>query len=339
MMSMGQRSGASRATTASTSSGGGRATMVETLPRQLPSRSFAVAAVTMAALIWSSSFAVTKLALAEIPPMTIGALRFAAAAVILGIIVHLRWGLTLPSPRQRLFIGAAGLLGITAYFAVENVGVDLATASDATLIVASYPLITLTLEILLGRAKFSAIQLLGMLLAVGGVWLIVDSGADSGSGGHRLLGNLILLTGGVIWAAYNLVAQHEKSGASPIVVTYYQTLAGATGFVLLSLFEVDSWSAPSIGVWINVAFLAVFCSVVAFLLYNFGLATLSSSAAVNLLNIVPVAGLFWAVVLAGEELSPVQVLGGAIVILGVSLGMVRRSSPERRMGPTSNGAK
>lgn len=292
----------------------------------MPPRLLSVAAVTTAALIWSSSFAVTKVALAEMGPMTIGALRFAAAAVILAVVVHLRTGLMLPSPHQRVLIGAAGLLGITAYFAVENVGVDLATASDATLIVASYPLVTLVLELVLRRAEFSAIQFLGMLVAVGGIWLVVDSGADSHAGDHRLLGNMILLAGGVIWAAYNLVAQHEPSGASPIVVTYYQTLAGATGFAFLSLSEVDSWSVPSIGTWISVAFLAVFCSVAAFLLYNFGLASLSSSAAVNLLNVVPVAGLFWAVTLAGEEVSLVQTLGGAVVILGVTLGMVRTSA-------------
>jgi len=293
----------------------------------------------LAALIWSSSFAVTKVALAEIQPMTIGALRFAAAAVILGVVVHLRWKLTLPSPRQRLFIGAAGLLGITAYFAVENVGVDLATASDAALIVASYPLITLVLELVLRRATFSVVQLAGMLLAVTGVWLIVENGADPTSGENRLVGDLILLAGGVIWAMYNLLAQRDTSGASPIVVTYYQTLAGAAGFVLLSLLEIRDWSTNvSIEVWLSVAFLAVFCSVAAFLLYNFGLATLSSSVAVNLLNIVPVAGLFWAVVLASEDLSLTQVIGGAIVILGVSLGVVRRTSPGHRKTTTRNGA-
>ena len=210
--------------------------------------------MTSAALIWSSSFAVTKVALAEIRPMTVGALRFAAAAVILGVVVHLRPGLTLPDLRQRLFIGAAGLLGITAYFAVENVGVDLATASDATLIVASYPLVTVTLELLLGRAACSARQLLGMLIAVAGVWLVVDSGADPGDTDHRLLGNLVLLAGGVIWAAYDLVAQHEGSGASPVVVTCYQTLAGAAGLSLLALPEIDSWSAPSAGARANAAF-------------------------------------------------------------------------------------
>ncbi|MGP4016014.1 DMT family transporter [Saccharopolyspora sp. 5N708] len=289
-----------------------------------------VAAILAAALIWSSSFAVTKVALAEIPPMTIGAMRFVLAAVILGVVVHTgRDRRRLPSPRQRLFIGFAGLLGITAYFALENVGVDLATASDATLIVASYPIITLVLEILFGRATFSPVRLIGMLVAVAGVWLVVQ-GQTGGGGEHHLWGDLILIAGGVVWAVYNLVAQRDDSGASPIVVTYYQTLAGAGGFVLLSLTEVDRWSVPAGGNLLRIGFLAALCSVAAFLLYNYGLRRLEPSVAVNLLNIVPAAGLGWAVLLAGETLNLLQVLGGTIVIVGVTLGIYRKSNTTKK---------
>lgn len=284
-----------------------------------------VAAILAAALIWSSSFAVTKLALAEIPPMTVGALRFVLAAVILGLVVHCRRDKRLPSPRQRLFIGFAGLLGITLYFALENVGVDWASASDATLIVASYPIITLVLEILFGRAGFSAIRFAGMVVAIAGVWLVVR-GQTGGGGEHQLWGDLILIAGGVVWAVYNLVAQRDESGASPIVITYYQTLAGAGGFVLLSLFEADRWSVPSGGNLVRIGFLSALCSVAAFLLYNHGLRRLEPSVAVNLLNIVPVAGLGWAVLLAGETLTLPQLLGGCVVIVGVTLGSYRKST-------------
>ncbi|WP_410617013.1 DMT family transporter [Amycolatopsis sp. lyj-109] len=276
-----------------------------------------VAAVLGAALIWSSSFAVTKVALAEIPPMTLGALRFVLAAFILGVAVHAGPDRRrLPSPRERLFIGLAGLLGITAYFALENVGVDLASASDATLIVAAYPVLTLVLS---GRAEFSPVRLTGMLLAVAGVCLVVR-----GNGTHSLWGDAFLIAGGVAWAAYNVLARRDRSGASPIVVTYYQTLAGAGGFVLLSLSEVDRWRVPGGANVLRIAFLAGLCSVAGFLLYNHGLRRLEASVAVNLLNVVPVAGLGWAVVLAGERLTLVQVLGGAVVIAGVTLGLRSR---------------
>ncbi|WP_103354715.1 DMT family transporter [Amycolatopsis sp. CA-128772] len=286
-----------------------------------PRTRLAVPAVLGAALIWSSSFAVTKVVLSEVPPMTLGALRFLVAAAILGVAVHTGpHRRRLPSPRQRLFIGGAGLLGITAYFALENVGVDLATASDATLIVASYPLLTLVLS---GRTAFSPVRLTGMLLAIAGVWLVVGG---RGGGTHSLWGDAFLIAGGVVWAAYNVIARRDTSGASPIVVTYYQTLAGAAGFVVLSVSEVDRWSVPGGGTVLRIGFLAGLCSVAAFLLYNHGLRGLEPSVAVNLLNIVPVAGLVWAVVLAGETLSVPQILGGAVVIAGVTLGLHRKKT-------------
>ncbi|MEU5263163.1 DMT family transporter [Amycolatopsis sp. NPDC021455] len=282
-------------------------------------RRSAVVAVLAAALIWSSSFAVTKVVLAEVPPMTLGAFRFVLAAVVLGVVVRAgRW--PLPSPRQRLFIGFAGLLGITAYFALENAGVGWATASDATLIVAAYPVITLALA---GRAAFSPIALTGAVVAVAGVWLVVG-GQPGGGSEHRVWGDLILIAGGVVWAVYNLLARRDGSGATPIVVTYYQTLAGAGGFVLLSLTEADRWSVPTAAGLLRIGFLAAFCSVAAFLLYNHGLRRLEPGVAVNLLNIVPVAGLGWAVLLAGETPTPVQLLGGAVVIAGVFLGSHRK---------------
>lgn len=288
-----------------------------------PPRWLAVTAVLIAAVIWSSSYAVTKVALSDVPPLTIGALRFVSAALLLGLIVHAGPNRAPLSVRQKMRIGAAGLLGITVYFALENVGVDLASASDATLIVASYPVITLIIELAAGRARFSAIRLGGMLLAIAGVWVVVTGGPGSEGDGHHLVGDLILLGGGVAWAAYNVVARRDAGGAPAVVVTYYQTLAGAGGFVLLSLLEASAWTVPSGGTVLRLGFLAVFCSVVAFLAYNYGLQVLSASMAVNLLNVVPVLGLVWAVVLAGETLNISQVAGGAIVIAGVSLGLLR----------------
>lgn len=287
-------------------------------------RTSAVVAVVVAALIWSTSYAVTKVTLAQIPPLTIGALRFCAAALILAVVVHARRDRRPPTVRQRLVIGAAGLLGIAAYFAAENFGVDLATASDATLIVASYPIITLALEVILRRATLSMIRLTGMLIAVAGVWLVVRGGADRDLG-NRLWGDALLILGGLIWTGYNLVAQRDTSGASPMVVTYYQTLAGALGFLAMSLFETDRWAWPSPTDLGRVLFLAGPCSVAAFGLYNYGLRRLPSSVAVNLLNIVPVAGLVWAALLTGESVGAQQIIGGAIVIAGVVAGLYQRN--------------
>lgn len=308
------------------------------LPPGLSQRLLAVSAVAVAAVIWSSSFAVTKVALDDVPPMTLGALRFAVAAVILRIILLLRRERSVMTKRQKISVGSAGLLGITAYFALENVGVDLASASDATLIVASYPVIALLLELPFGKTHFSLVRLSGMTLAIAGVCMVVASGpVVSSRREHRLVGDLLLIAGGFAWATYNIVAQRNSRGCSAVVTTYYQTMAGTVGFIPLSFFEAPRWSTPSAGSFLRIAFLAVFCSVAAFLAYNFGLRSLSASVAVNLLNIVPVAGLMWAVVLAGETLVPSRVSGGAVVILGVTLGLAR-THHERVVADTEQGS-
>lgn len=182
-----------------------------------------ILAILGAALIWSTSFAVTKVLLGQLPPLTIGAIRFTAAALVLSVLVRLQSGWRPPPRRTVVRMLYAGLLGITAYFGLENVGVDFATAADAAVIVAAFPVITLITEILLGQGRATVSRIAGMLLAMAGVWLIVRQSAES-SAPHRLLGDVILLAAGVAWAAYNIAASRSGKGHSPLTNTYYQTL-------------------------------------------------------------------------------------------------------------------
>lgn len=281
-------------------------------------RAASVAAVAGAALLWSTSFAATKAALQSLPPLTLGAARFTVAALLLGILSHRQRSARAPSPSERRWLYLGGLLGITLYFGMENVGVGLSTAADAALLVAGFPAITMVLEMLLFGVKISAVRFVGVGLALVGVLLIIE-GASSGSASHRLLGDIILLLAGVAWAFYNFVTKRLGDGISPITIIYYQTKAGAAGFLVLSLAEYDSWSTGSAFSLLLVLYLAVFCSVAAFLLYAHGLRTMSPSSAVTLLNLVPVFGLITATAALGERVGWGQVAGGLIVISGVIL--------------------
>ena len=74
-------------------------------------------------------------------------------------------------------------------------------------------------------------------------------------------------------------------------------------------------------------FLGVFCSVIAYLLYNLGLKALSPSAVISMLNLVPIFGVMFSFLLLGEAITLRMVIGGAIIILGVMLS-VRRTKAE-----------
>jgi drug/metabolite transporter (DMT)-like permease len=288
-----------------------------------------IAAVVGAALVWSTSYAVTKILLADMGPIYLGAVRFALAAPVLVLLVVVTGAKARPSRRDLLAHGAGGLLGITAYFAVENIGVALASAADAVLIVASYPLTATILELVVLRRRIPPKQWAGIGLVVAGAMLIAGRSAAGQPG--RLGGDLLLFSGGIIWACYNLVTKDAGARTGPIVGTCCQTVVGAAGFVLLAL-VVPSGRVPKHGVHALgvvlpdgadtalLCYLALCCSVTGFLLYNFGLQRLSPSSAVGILNLVPFFGMISAVLLNGDRVSPLQVCGGIVVVAGVAFG-------------------
>lgn len=299
---------------------------------------WAVCAVVAAALFWSSSYAVTKQVLDDVGPLTIGAIRFTMAALLLGLLIRLnRQRPARPDARQRRQLYLSGFLGITVYFILENVGVDLSTASDASLIVATYPMMTMLLELVVFRTRMPRLRVTGVLLATVGAFLVVRNGAEVG-GSSRWTGDILLLLGGLTWAGYNVLTKRASTGQNAVSVTYYQTLAGAAGFLLASLLEAGDWRMPDATASSLLVYLAVACSVGGFLLYNYGLRRMASSVAVNILNLVPVIGVIGAVVINGETIRLAQVAGGVIIVVGVALGLVERGQGAPASAPAPDAA-
>jgi drug/metabolite transporter (DMT)-like permease len=289
-------------------------------------RAAAVGSVVGAAAILSSSYTLTKVALLDVPPLTIGFIRFAVAALVLAGWVHLVRRYPHPRRSDQWPLALGGFLGITLYFSIENIGVDLATATDAALLVASYPAITALLELLVYRRRTSLRGLLGIVLAVLGVYVVV--GYTPGAGPGRRIGDVLLIVSGIVWALYNFVTRNVANRYPTPVVLCYQARAGALGFLPLALFEHHHWHLPTHAgnTMASLAALALLCSIAGLGLYAKGLQRLPPTTAVNLLNLVPVFGLIIALVALGEHVTIVQIIGGLIVILGVTISARQKSS-------------
>ncbi|PJN91545.1 DMT family transporter, partial [Bacillus sp. mrc49] len=126
----------------------------------------------VAVLLWSTSFVATKIAYTSFTPLTLGAARFVIAAVILGIILLCKKDKTKPPIKDIGLMSVSGVLGTTIYFGLENIGVEITTASNAAIIVASYPAITALIEFLFYRIKIPWIKGLGIAIAMFGVFQI-----------------------------------------------------------------------------------------------------------------------------------------------------------------------
>lgn len=286
---------------------------------KLSERNVAFGSVILAAAILSSSYTLTKIALREVPPMTIGFIRFSIAAIILAVWVHLirRY----PSPRRsdQLRLGLGGIIGITIYFSIENIGINLATPTDAALLVASYPAMTTLLDLIVYRHWPHLNSLIGIALAVAGVYLIV--GYIPGASPLHSVGDLLLILSGIVWAFYNFITRNLTKRYPTPVILYYQIRAGVIGFFPLALTEYKSWSIPRhLGTTLgSLVALAILCSIAGLGLYAKGLQGLTPTTATNLLNLVPVFGIAISIFGLGEQVSTMQIIGGLIVILGVTI--------------------
>ncbi|MCC6148459.1 MAG: EamA family transporter [Anaerolineaceae bacterium] len=278
----------------------------------------ALLSVAAAALLWSTSYVIIKEAVSEIPPLTFGAIRFMIAAVVVVILALLTGRVEKVSRSDLLRLAVGGLLGITLYFSLQNVGVQKASASDATLLVASFPAITMLLETILFKKKSSIIRFAGVGIAFVGIYFIIDQSGPS-AGSQRLQGDLLFLSTGVVWAFYNFVTQNIVQRYSTLTVIFWQTLFGAIAFIPVAFLEAAAWAPISAAGLLSALYLGGFCSVGAFLFYGYGLRKLDPGTAVALLNLVPVFGLILAITVLKEKVGLIQIVGGLIVIAGVTL--------------------
>ncbi len=279
-------------------------------------------ATTSAVLLWSASFIATKLAYETFAPIQLGAVRTFFAVIIFWITRLLTGEKEKIKREDRILIAFSGFLGLTLYFTIENLGVSMTTASNAALIVASFPAVTILFEFFLYHSKPTIKKVFGIIMALIGVSILTQITVEGNS--TSFLGNVILLSAGFVWAFYNFISRRLSGKYSAMTLTYYQMLAGTILFTPFVFMEAGEWTLPSFTSFGSLVYLSVGCSVMAFLLYNLGLRKLSASVSVSLMNLVPIFGLVFSITILGEAVSAIQIFGGLIVILGVALSSIEK---------------
>lgn len=291
------------------------------------SRTSSIASLVASSFVWGTSFAVSKLALNSVPPLWLAWIRFVLASAILFVWLLVRHG---DLHLDRRTFGAmllGGVLGYTLNHIFENVGLALSTASEISLMMGAFPVLSLLVEGLAYHRKFSRGTVAGIAISIVGIVLIVDPRSLTGvPAGKRLLGDALVILSGICWAFYSILVKNLSRDSSAGRTAMFQMLLGSVVLLpLASVFERPTFPIPASAVW-AVIYLAVFCSVGGYSLYNYGVAGMTSTQAISILNLIPVFGVLTSWVVLHETVTLMQLAGGAVVLLGVLLSL-RDSSP------------
>ncbi len=266
-------------------------------------------------LIWGSNFTVIKYSLEDLLPLSFNALRFTLASIAMLIVALLsRTGPRLEaSDVWRLFL--LGLLGNTFYQSLFITGMAHTQAGNAALILAITPLFTAILGRIRKHEYFTGRAVTGLLLAFGGIVMIVVSGRGDISLGETVLGDCLLLASTVCWSLYTvgskrLVHKYGSMKATTIMMT------SGTPFLLLvcapSLLR-QEWSRVRPIAWAGLVYSGLFAIALAYLIWGYGVRKIGSTRTAIYSNITPIVALLVAGIALSETPTLGQ-LGGAIVI-------------------------
>jgi len=285
-------------------------------------------ALTCTAFLFGISFVATKYALEYVPPSTLIFSRFSIAFLILGIFYRL-------TPRKKVNPGDRWRMALTAlivpgaYFLAETYGLKFSSASSISLLIATVPIFTAFFASLFLHEKITPARALGIGLSVIGVGIIFGARGIGTAGESRMqIGHFLGLGAALSAAFYMVLARNLMKQYAPLTLTLLQSFFALLIFLPLAVWEqlAHPWTAIPFAVIGAVIYLALFCSVLAFFLWNYGISHLEAGQAAVFTNLVPVFTVLGATLLLGERIHLHQMIGGALVIGGVMLATRRRKT-------------
>lgn len=287
-------------------------------------------------VIWGSNFTAIKYSLEDLLPLSFNALRFSVASVVmLAAVLFTGRGLKVaPGDGKKLF--ALGLLGNTVYQSLFITGMAHTRAGNAALILATTPIFTAILGRIRKHEYFTARGVAGLLLAFGGIVLIVMSGRHDFSLAETVLGDCLLLATTICWSLYTVGSKELVHRNGSMKATAVMMTSGTPLLLLIcapSLIRQD-WARVRPLAWAGVVFSGVFAIAVAYLIWSYGVRQIGSTRTAMYSNITPIVALAVAWPALGESPTAGQLAGAVIIFAGVYLvrhGMVAVSpaaSPE-----------
>ncbi len=273
-------------------------------------------------VIWGVNYVIVKQSLAEMLPLTFNGLRFLIASLLLLLslrLVHEDWRLERSDIPRIAFLG---LVGVSAYQVLFIIGLNLSTATNVSLAIATSPSMVVALSILLGMERARGSTWLGVALAFGGLVLVIG-GKPNGLHFYMttLPGDLMALGSAATWAVYTVSAQPLFRRYSPFKIATMAITAGAGPLLVVALPELarQDWGRVTALGWGGLAFSAVLSIALGYVIFYVGVKALGGPRTAIYTNLTPVVAVLTAVLILGEQMNGLQVMGAAVVLIGVYL--------------------
>lgn len=274
---------------------------------------------------WGTNMTISKLTFMALTPLSFNVIRFLIAPTILVALVLLRER-TLAIPRHLwgrfLWLALVGNIGYQMFYVV---GLNLTTASNSALLIATTPLWVALIGTLRGSERLSPRAWAGIGLALLGIVLVLAARGVAFSQ-STLLGDFLVIMSAICWAFYTVSAGPVLRECSPLKAATIPMLLGSPILIIIGL--PDAWRTDWIHLpvtgYLGVLYSAIFSIALAYIFWYNGVQQLGPARSGVYASLIPVVGVIAAWVGLGEPIILQQVIGAVAILCG--LWLTRRTS-------------
>lgn len=273
------------------------------------------------AFLTGATSPVTKIGIAEIPPLSFAFVRFFLASfLLLPFFIKKRKSLL----REIKPLAPVSLLA-TGNIVLFVLGIKLTTATISAILYAGIPIVTVFFLYYFWGEKFDRQKLLGVLIGFVGVLIIVflpilEKGQQFSG---NMLGNLLILGGVVLSSLYEIFSKKLQKIYSPFMIT--SSFIFVTAIAILPLFIFDLiisgmwWRDVTAAGLASIAYIIIFTTILGYALHQYAIRHGGVIFASMFYYLLPVFGYITSFILLGERLTVGIVIGGVLALLGIFL--------------------
>jgi drug/metabolite transporter (DMT)-like permease len=278
-----------------------------------------------ASAIWGGMYVISKVVLNVIPPFTLITMRLILGVLTLWVIIRLKGGVRF-TRRQTLQVIGVGWIGYGISIGFQFVGTKLSTASNGSLVTSSVPAFILVFAALIMHEPITTRRLVALVISTLGVLVVIDPRSTRLSS-DLFLGNLCLVAASITWALYSVLIRKVTRNLDTLPVSLVAFFGGFLVTIPAGAWEMSTSGMGQItfGVLLGVLYLGIISTALAMYLWNNAFAILEAGVASLTLFAQPVVGAGLGALLLGERLTPLFLIGGVLIGVGMWLATSEKS--------------
>lgn len=270
-------------------------------------------------VIWGSTYLLNKIAVTELPPFFLAAIRFiTAGSLIFALCKILKINISI---NRKQFWNAliAGFLFLAFGNGVVVWALRFVDSGFAALIISAQPLIVLLLMWILEGKKIKPMSIVGVVLGITGIYLLVSQKQVMNQD-NSLMGIIMIFFCLISWAYGSIFVSKADLPTNYFVNTAYQMFSAGILLAFASLAFGEPWTSPlgwSVPTQISIVLLIIFGSIVAFTAFNYLLKVVSPEKVATSTYVNPIIAMLLGWYFLNEKITSQSILAAAVLLTGV----------------------